>query len=146
MIYFFRLSFEYGDKGDALNAITYAAGLSVRPTASKIMIVINCEHVFDKTIFGPASLVFKNQDITMHYLSPSSIQLRRKSKKAGHIFGLDSRTAYTNTSLNNPAGEPMLRNQLTYHKDFLTALATNSGGLVFSQQFLSIYSNERKGG
>ena len=120
----------------------YAARLTVRSSVSKIMVLVNCNLIYDKSIFADTSIMLKEQDITLHYLAPTSFRLKNKIKK--DIFGFDKNYVYTSSSLSSRTGDLALRNHLKTPKDYLSALSLNSGGLVFSQSNLLASSSTEK--
>lgn len=136
-----RLNF-IGEEGNVFDAIKYAARLTVRSSVSKIMVLVNCETIYDKRIFADTSIMLKEQDITLHYLAPTSFRLKNKAMK--DIFGFDKNYVYTSSSLSTRTGDSALRTHLKTPKDYVSALSLNSGGLIFSQSNLLVSSSTEK--
>ena len=66
------------------------------------------------------------------------------TRKKIQIFGFDKLSVFTTKNLNTLSGDMTLRGQLKVPKDYLSTLATESGGSVFSQSFLVQSSREFK--
>merc|ERR1711881_694613 len=96
------------------------------------MVVITCDEVFDGSFYGDAQTMLSNNDIVMHYITPTELALKRPSQT--DIYGFDKRSVFTSR---NPASDPTLRRHLKIPKDYLSALATESGGSVFTQAQLA---------
>ena len=116
------------------DALLYAAGLNVRPLVSKIIILVNCHLTFDRNVYGEMSVILRERDIVLHYLSPTTFQLRNKVMK--DLYGFDHLHVYTSKFLSSKVGDKTLRNHMKKPKDLITALAIESGGVTFSQSFL----------
>merc|ERR1712037_763814 len=67
-------------------------------------------------------------------------------KSARTIFGYDKTSVFTSKSMNSRQGDPVLRRQMKVPKDYLSTLATESGGSVFSQPVISQENRVRIGG
>ena len=119
------------------DAMTYAARLTVRPTVAKLMLLLNCELIYERVIYAEASVMLKEHDIRLHYLAPTNFTLSNGRPAMTDLFGFDRRAVYTARNLNTRTGDARLRMHLKTPKDYLSALAMDSGGLVFSQTFLS---------
>jgi len=121
--------------GTGLNvyeAMSYAANINNRPSVGKVMVVVTCEEVFDGSLYGDVLTMLSDNDIKMHYITPHQLALRRSIKS--DIFGYDATTVFTSRT---PASDPTLRRHLRVPKDYLSALATESGGSVFTQAQLA---------
>ena len=66
------------------------------------------------------------------------------SERKIQIFGFDKLSVFTAKNLNTLSGDMTLRGQLKVPKDYLSTLATESGGSVFSQSFLVQSSRDFK--
>ena len=72
--------------------------------------------------------------ITLHHLTAgSSLSWRgSKTKSTDKIYGFSKTSVFTIKNLNDFKGDNVLRKQLKDPKDFLSTLATESGGTVFA--------------
>ena len=99
------------------------------------MILVNCQKVYDRRLYREISVMLKEQDITLHYLSP--FNFRMKKRAMNNIFGFDQdHNVFTQRQLRSRVGDQTLSSHLKKPKDYLTALAIQSGGVVFSQSYL----------
>ena len=130
-----RLS-SRGSGGDVYDAITFAARIPTRAAVARLMLVITCDKVTDGSFYGDAIVMLKEGIIRLHYLNPAALTLKNK-KSARTIFGYDKTSVFTSKSMNSRQGDPVLRRQMKVPKDYLSTLATESGGSVFSQAVIS---------
>jgi hypothetical protein len=81
-------------------------------------------------VFSP----FNFQAITLHHLTAgSSIQWRgSRTRSTDKIHGFSKTLVFTARNLNDDKGDSVLRKQLRDPKDFISTLATESGGTVFA--------------
>ena len=99
------------------------------------MVLVNCHAVYDRYLYKEISVMLKERDITMHYLSPFTFRL--KNRVMENLFGFNQDYhVFNDRHLRSRIGDSTLRNHLKKPKDYLTALAIQSGGVVFSQAFL----------
>merc|ERR1719225_491482 len=113
----------------------FAAGLSWRPGVGKVMLLISCDPVTSGWFYGDAITMLRNGIIRLHYINPLQLKLKTKKKKS-IIYGFDKMSVFTVKNLNSQAGDTSLRKQLRIPKDFMSTLATESGGSVFSHESL----------
>ena len=125
-----------GSGGDIYEAITFAARLTTRAAVAKVVVAITCDRITDRSFYGDAIVMLKEGIIRLHYLNPAQLTLKNK-KNVRTIYGFDKNSVYTAKSMKNRAGDSTLRSQLKVPKDYLSTLATESGGSVFSQAVLS---------
>ena len=141
---FFRLT-SAGGGGDVFEAMQFAARMTTRPGVSKTMVVVTCDQITDGYFYGDAITMLREELITMHYINPTLLSLKtKKSRKKIQIFGFDKLSVFTARNLNTLSGDMTLRGQLKVPKDYLSTLATESGGSVFSQSFLVQSSRDFK--
>ena len=140
----FRLT-SAGGGGDVFEAMQFAARMTTRPGVSKTMVVVTCDQITDGYFYGDAITMLREEMITMHYINPTQLTLKtKKSRKKIQIFGFDKLSVFTARNLNTLSGDMTLRGQLKVPKDYLSTLATESGGSVFSQSFLVQSSRDFK--
>ena len=100
------------------------------------MIVLTCDKITDGSFYGDAIVMLKEGIIRLHYLNPARLTLK-SNKSVRTIFGYDKNSVFTSKSMKGRQGDAVLRRQLKVPKDYLSTLATESGGSVFSQTVLS---------
>ena len=123
-----------GTGGDVFEAMKYGARMTTRPGVPKVMILITCDYITDGYFYGDAITMLKEELIQLHYINPLSLELRnRKQTLVNNILGFDKSSAFTVKNLNSLTGDVALRGQLRVPKDYLSTLATESGGSVFTQ-------------
>jgi len=125
-----------GDGGEVYDAITFAARIPTRAAVARPMIVLTCDKITDGSFYGDAIVMLKEGIIRLHYLNPARLTLKSK-KSVRTIFGYDKNSVFTSKSMKGRQGDAVLRRQLKVPKDYLSTLATESGGSVFSQTVLS---------
>ena len=130
-----RLSNISGDGGDVADAITFAARIPPRPAVGRVMVVITCDKITDGSFYGDSIVMLKEGMIKLHYLNPAALYLKNK-KNMRTIYGFDKTSVFTAKSMNSAKGEMTLRSQMKVPKDYMSTLATESGGSVFSQTVL----------
>ena len=118
------------------DAITFAARIPTRAAVARPMIVLTCDKITDGSFYGDAIVMLKEGIIRLHYLNPARLTLKSK-KSVRTIFGYDKHSVFTSKSMKGRQGDAVLRRQLKVPKDYLSTLATESGGSVFSQTVLS---------
>lgn len=123
-----------GTGGQVFGALKYAGRLPYRPGVSKSIILITCSPGNDGSFYGDAMTMLTEQAITLHHLTAgSTIQWRgSRSRPTDKIHGFSKTLVYTARNLNDFNGDSVLRKQLKDPKDFLSTLATESGGTVFT--------------
>jgi len=107
------------------------------------MMVVTCDKVTDGSFYGDAIVMLKEGIIRLHYLNPAELTLKNK-KSVRKIYGYDKTSVFTAKSMKRRQGDTALRGQLRVPKDYLSTLATESGGSVFSQTVLSKSFREQK--
>ncbi len=135
------------ERGDVPSALQFASGrLPFRAGASKSLVLVTCSGnpaEGDGAFFGDALTVAKEQNITLHRLSEEDVAYRRKptspsssssssSSSKGRVLGYSRDQAFTSAHMSLDAGSAALKRQLRPAKDYLSALALETGGSVFS--------------
>jgi hypothetical protein len=105
---------------------------------ARVMVVITCDKITDGSFYGDAIVMLKEGIIKLHYLNPAKLTLKSK-KNVRAIYGFDKTSVFTakSKSMKKARGNSALRSQLKVPKDYLSTLATESGGSVFSQAVLT---------
>lgn len=92
----------------------------------------------DGTLYGDSLTMIKEQNITVHHLSPREFHFKgmsdAKRTATSKMYGYDQDGFFTKSNLHQDEGDRALRRQLRLPKDYLSALAMESGGTVFSLQ------------
>ena len=89
----------------------------------------------DQTKYSYYIIIFLPfQAITLHHLTAgSTLQWRgSRTRSTDKVHGFSKTHIYTARNLNDVKGDSVLRKQLRDPKDFLSTLATESGGTVFA--------------
>lgn len=131
-----------GSTSDIYYALQFAGRLNFRPGVSKTFVLVTCSSQdMDGTLYGDSLTMIKEQNITVHHLSPRDFHFKGMSdtKRAAmsKMYGYDEDGFFTKSSLHQPGekkGDRALRRQLRLPKDYLSALARESGGTVFNLQ------------
>eukprot|EP00092_Neocalanus_flemingeri_P021561 GFUD01023385.1.p1 GENE.GFUD01023385.1~~GFUD01023385.1.p1 ORF type:complete len:4113 (+),score=926.88 GFUD01023385.1:759-12341(+) len=121
-----------GEGGDVYDAMAFAARMTTRPAVAKVMVVLTCTQITNGYFYGDAITMLREELIKMHYINPTQLNLKNK-KSRNTILGFDKFSVFTAKNLNTLSGDVTLRGQLKVPKDYLSTLATESGGSVFSQ-------------
>jgi len=123
-----------GNGGHVFGALKYAGRLPFRAGVSKLVILITCNPGTDGSFYGDAMTMLIEQSITLHHLTAgSSLSWRgSKTKSTDKIYGFSKSAIYTIKNLNDMNGDTILRKQLKDPKDYLSTLATESGGTAFA--------------
>ena len=129
--------------GDVYEAMSFAARMTFRASVAKVMVVITCDKITNGYFYGDAIITLREEFIKMHYISPTQLTLKNK-KSRNKILGYDKSSVFTARNLNTLSGDAALRGQLKVPKDYLSTLATESGGSVFSQASLVQSSRDFK--
>jgi len=132
-----------GAGGDVYEAMQFAARMTTRPGVAKTMVLLTCDQIVNGYFYGDAITMLREELITMHYINPTQLYLKNK-KSRNKILGFDKLSVYTAKNLNTLSGDATLRGQLKVPKDYLSTLATESGGSVFSQSSISQSSRDFK--
>ena len=100
--------------------------------------------------------------IKLHYINPMKLSLKYSDKKLKtKIYGYNKKSVFTIKNLNSPDGDKSYRSQLKIPKvfisilitsihfylflqDYISTLATESGGSVFTQETLKISYKDNK--
>ena len=141
---------QNGTGGDVYDAMIFAAGLTYRAAVGKVMVVVTCDQVRVKSclnlrgkfdwklkvtngwFYGDAITMLKEGMIRMHYVSPARLRLKQKKARHSDILGFTKDAVFTARNLNTAGGDLGLRSQLKLPKDYISTLATESGGSVFA--------------
>ena len=110
----------------------FAARMTARPGVAKVMVLITCDQLTNGYFYGDAITMLREELIKMHYINPTELKLKNK-KSRNKILGFDKSSVYTAKNINTHSGDVTLRGRLKVPKDYLSTLATESGGSVFSQ-------------
>jgi hypothetical protein len=123
-----------GTGGPVFGALKYAGRLPFRSGVSKSVVLITCSPGTDGSFYGDAMTMLTEQAITLHHLTAgSSLSWRgSKTKSTDKIYGFSKTSVFTIKNLSDFKGDNVLRKQLKDPKDFLSTLATESGGTVFA--------------
>ena len=122
--------------------MTFSARMSNRGGVGKVMIVVTCDKITEGTFYGEAMTMLQEENIQLHYINPATLKLR--TKKSRTIFGYDKTSVFTSKHLKAKTGDSRLRDQMKVPKDYVSTLATESGGSVFSQVVLNQSSKDQK--
>ena len=136
--------------------------MTTRPGVGKVMIALTCDSITSGWSYGDSVTMLKEGMIKLHYINPNKLSLKYSTKKLKtKIYGFDKYSVLTLKNLNSPEGDTSYRNLLkipkvsilsfTLHisfenifKDYISTLASESGGSVFTQDSMVSTYRENK--
>ena len=102
-----------------------------------MFVLVTCDSgsALDSRSYGEAMTMLTEQDITLHLLTPLTLSFKTstRSRLAAKLYGFTKDTVITASSSDGP-----LRRQLKDPKDFVTTLAQETGGAVFTLKKLDV--------
>ncbi len=114
-----------------METLRFAGRLSFRPGVAKTFVLVTCDpkSALSPVNYGDSMTMLTEQDITLHLLAPLSLTFKStsRSKLASKLYGFSKDSVITASGSDVP-----LRRQLKDPKDYVSTLAQETGGTVFT--------------
>lgn len=145
-----NLAFWHVVPSDTLGAIQYATRYPFRTGVAKIGILYLCERCSEAAMtigYSDIQRHLLRSGLSLHIVSPESIEVPLKPKAAMQLIGFDAQTTYNAKDSNQKSliGDPDLRHQLRVVKDICFTLAQELNGSVFRSDLFGIRKNNPGG-